>query len=149
MIWRVVVRVGIWLIGLLVALAPTLHTSGVRPWHIGTMAGQVNQAGFFRDFFFVSIVITIVSATNLLERLFIGRWYRADWAKVIAFVALLYYLFTLVYGTLRFAQIASVHQPLTDIEEDVAVIVVTLVASLVTEVGIAVNDWSRQNRDDR
>src|SRR4051812_11563126 len=68
MLARAVIKCSIWLIGIIVALLPVLHAGHLRPtinlWRVAVAA---NDAGLFRDMFFIVIVITVASFCNVLD----------------------------------------------------------------------------------
>src|SRR6185312_13913708 len=80
--WRVLIRVGIWTLGVFIALFPSLHAAHVRPsFNFDEMASAVNKAGFFRDFFFIVVVVSIASFANLLDNIVKNFGDAASWAK--------------------------------------------------------------------
>src|SRR6266436_3383466 len=62
-------RPTLWFLAIAVALFPALQVSkaSIFDFDIAEMAKLTNAAGFFRDFFFITIVIAILAISNMLD----------------------------------------------------------------------------------
>lgn len=106
-------RIAIWLIGISVAMYPALHATDFTPsWSFRQIAWQINLSGHFRDFFYVIVVGTAISMTNLWDNmLHTGSANVPTWQRVIAITALAIDVIVLLYGTGHFVSIVA---PLTE-----------------------------------
>lgn len=141
MLLRVGGRLAIWLIAVLMAITPPLYLSNVWPWQLSNMANAVNKAGFFRDFFFITVVLSALSFSSLLESVFVRDGPKPDWLKFIALVGCLYYFYMVFVATLKITRLAAVHGPISDISTEVQLILITLAMGLLTELGVSLRDW--------
>lgn len=67
---RAAERIAIWLVALAIAVFPALSAAHVRPsFSIQEMSEKINNAGAFRDLFFVVVVMAILSMTNIIDNL--------------------------------------------------------------------------------
>lgn len=108
-----ITRIAIWLIGVSVALYPALHQTNLTPsWSPREIAEQINQAGNFGSFFFVILVGTVISMTNLLDNMLnTGSANIPQWQKTFAIAAFAADIIVLIYGTGHFGSITAALPP--------------------------------------
>jgi hypothetical protein len=139
-----VIRPVLWTLAITVALFPALHVShaSVFDFDVAEMAEATNTAGFFRDFFFITIVIAILAISNMVDSMFRTRGKIGDFS-IICFILLgAYFIVLLLFGTSQFIDIATVHGALNpkDFNHDYNIIRYTMLAGLGTEIIIALRE---------
>lgn len=99
------------------------------------MAMAVNSAGYFRDLFFVVIVVSIIAVTNLLDNCVRKMGSLNAAMQPIVIMALGWYLVLLIYGTFHFSTLAQNHGPIRfeDFIADYRVIAIALITTFLTE----------------
>lgn len=142
------VRPTLWGLAIIVALFPALQVSkaGVFDFDIAQMARMTNAAGFFRDFFYITIVIAILALSNMLDSVLRSHNKVNDFS-VICFVLLgAYFIYILLFGTSHFIEIATIHEALNerDFAHDYNIIRTTMLAGLATEIIIALREPAAQ-----
>lgn len=138
------IRPVLWVLAISVALLPALYVSNASLFDmdVAEMARTTNKAGFFRDFFFINIVIAILAISNMLDSMLRTHGNIGDFSK-ICFVTLgVYFVIILIFGTTRFVQIATVHEALNDqaFNHDYNIIRWTMILGLATEFMIALRE---------
>jgi hypothetical protein len=134
----------LWFLAIAVALFPALQVSkaSIFDFDIAEMAKLTNAAGFFRDFFFITIVIAILAISNMLDSVLRAQGKVGDFS-VICFVLLgAYFIVILLFGTSHFIEIATIHGALNekDFGHDYNIIRSTMLAGLATEIIIALRE---------
>jgi hypothetical protein len=137
------IRFLIWLLAMTCAIIPAVHVAGVHlSPDIDLMADAVNKVGFFHEFYFVVIIASIFGISNILySSFFLDK--RINLTIACAFgTALLFFLYALVDGVLRFSDIAHMKTPVDvlDLNYDVGFIQFTLVVGVFTEIAIALRE---------
>ncbi len=131
------IRSAVWLLAVIVGVVPSVHAAHARLGvDIVKMAALINQAGYFRDFFFVVIVMSVFSFSNIIDHLFRDGATQSGWPRALGIIVSVYYLIIVIYGTLRFDE-ASGQLDSDDLSYDLTIVGITLGVSLVTEIGIA------------
>lgn len=138
------IRPILWVLAIIVALFPALQAShaSVFDFDIAEMAQATNAAGFFRDFFFITIVISILAISNMVDSMFRTRGKMGDFSKVCFILLGAYFIVLLIYGTSQFIDIAEVHKALNDqaFNHDYNIIRYTMFAGFGTEIIIALRE---------
>jgi hypothetical protein len=118
-------------------------------FHWYEMASQVNSAGLFRDLFFLMIVFTVTSFSNVLYN-FVreGLATLPTWVKSVEVVICLYYILVLVQGSKTYVQIAQEQGPVptSDFLYDFIFLTVALTMTFVAEIGLSLTDEVRKSR---
>jgi hypothetical protein len=139
-----VVRPILWVLAITVALFPALQVShaSVFDFDVAEMAQATNTAGFFRDFFFITIVIAILAISNMVDSVFRSRGKMGDFSKLCFIVLGAYFIVLLLFGTSHFIDIATVHGALNpkDFNHDYNIIRYTMLAGFGTEIIIALRE---------
>ena len=138
------IRPILWTLAVTVALFPALQAShaSVFDFDIEEMAHATNVAGFFRDFFFITIVISILAISNMVDSVFRSRGKMGDFSKICFILLGAYFILLLIYGTSQFIDIATVHEALNEraFNHDYNIIRSTMLAGFVTEIIIALRE---------
>lgn len=136
------IRPTLWTLAIVVAVFPAIQAShaSLFDFDIAEMAHATNKAGFFRDFFFITIVISILAISNMVDSVFRTRGKMGDFSKICFILLGAYFLLLLIYGTSQFIDIA--HEALNDksFNHDYNIIRSTLLAGLATEIIIALRE---------
>ena len=108
---------------------------------IESMALATNRAGFFRDFFFITVVAGILGLSNILDNIF-KRETLSLTSKLVFGILAVYFIGIIVYGVNRFGVIAAIHGPLqeSNFGHDFSIIRFTLIAGLITEISIVLRE---------
>jgi hypothetical protein len=137
-----------WSLGIMVALMPAMNASNTDyfPISLESYARSAERAGYFHDFFFVTIVVCIVGLSDILEKFFrgeddrIGLW----WRVVFSFLAL-YFLMITLYSLGHFGELtryAKTHTgvPTPTFNHDLNIIYLTLAAGIITEIVVVLKE---------
>lgn len=138
--WRPVIRLAVWTIGVVISIFPALHAAHVKPTiHFKAMAIAVNNAGDFRDFFFVVIIVSVQSLSNVLDKLVRNINDIEPVIGSIAVLLCLYYIYVLFYGGTRFSDLSMQTGPVPpdSFSYDFTFISILLCISIVTEAAIS------------
>jgi hypothetical protein len=136
---RAVERLAIWLISTGIAFVPAISGARTRPsTDFFSMLWKINLSGFFRDVFFVAIILAIVGITNLIDNILRKEKLPHPLFRVGAWLAFSYFILLVVYGTYAFT-IIPLHASVAaeDFYVDAGVIIGAMIAGSVTEVLIA------------
>jgi len=145
-IFQTIVRAGerlaIWAISLGLGFFPALSSAHVHPSpYFFAMLTQVNDRGFFRDAYFVTILLAVVGTTNLIDNIFRKPSLMYPLYRLAATINIAYYILLIVYATYAFSTIQlHVSLPVADFTVDSAVILVAVVVSAITEILIALGE---------
>ncbi|MGJ4899436.1 hypothetical protein ACQR2B_31050 [Bradyrhizobium oligotrophicum] len=139
-----VFRPTLWALAITVALFPALQAShaSVFDFDIVEMAKLTNSAGFFRDFFYITIVIAILAISNMVDSVLRTHGNIGDFSKVCFLLLGAYFIVVLIFGTSHFIDIATVHEALNEqaFNHDYNIIRTTMLAGLFTEIIIALRE---------
>jgi len=134
-----VVRSSLWVFGVFIALLPAVQASKASfSIDIEAMAANANQAGFFRDFFFVTIVIAILAVSNIFDSILKTGGKVGFFSTILFTILFVYFGVHVAYGISHFVDIAH-GAPLKseDFSHDINIIWSTFAAGLLTEAVIA------------
>ncbi|TXN08963.1 hypothetical protein FV222_00390 [Methylobacterium sp. WL103] len=141
-LFRCTLRVSLWIITIIVALAPPLYAAGVQPsLDVAAMTDLVNKAGLFRDLFYVTVVIGLIGFCGIVAALF--KYERPNrLVSIIYAIGILAFFFFIVYGTLEFARLVTPHGeaqlvPELRVEYDLRILIYSGVMGLVLELVLA------------
>lgn len=135
---RMPIRAALWFLAVFAALFPIATASKVPFYHPLDVAAAANSIGLFRDFYYIAIIITVASFCNVLYS-FVKQ--APNWLRALGIFVCLYYVFVLLYGSTRFAEIAfHGNVPLSDLRDDLIFVGLSVLITLATEVGIAFNE---------
>ena len=131
-----------WIIATGIAFFPALSGAKVSPSpYFFDMLWKVNKAGFFREAFFVAIIIAIVAVTNLIDNVIRKDSSKVSLFRMACWLAFSYYILLMVYGTFAFASIPLHHSvPKDTFLVDTSVILVAVIAGALTEILIAIGE---------
>lgn len=145
-----IVRPACWFLAVAIALFPAVHVSGgayfplLLKADIEGMGELAKKAGFFRDFFFITIVIAILALTNMCDSILRTRGEVGFFSKACFIILGIFFLMILVFGTSHFWYLAALKAPLDatakDFSHDYNIIQTTMVAGLLTELIIALRE---------
>jgi hypothetical protein len=139
-----VIRPVLWILAVTVALFPALQVSkaSVFDFDIAEMAQATNAAGFFRDFFFITIVIAILAISNIVDSVLRSNGKIGDFSIICFLVLGAYFIVLLLFGTSHFVDIATLHGALNEkaFNHDYNIIRYTMLAGLATEIIIALRE---------
>lgn len=159
-IWKGLTRTAAWLLMMAVSFLPIKDAANVRlsfsslPSHYYDLsyqsyevarrvALQVNDAGLFRDLFFLMIIFTVTSFVDLLYDFVLNRQATLPiWVKCLKVVFCLYYIFVLVWGSKAYVEIVQGHTSvqMPDLKYYCFFVLVTLFITFVAELVIALTD---------
>lgn len=134
-----VVRGGLWVFGVFIALLPAVQASKASfSIDLEAMASAANKAGFFRDFFFVTIVIAILATSNIFDSILKTGGKVGFFSAILFTILFVYFGIHVAYGISHFVEIAH-GSPLgqQDFSHDYNIIWDTFAAGLLTEFVIA------------
>lgn len=137
------IRIILWGIAVIGSLFPPFYAADARISldFIG-MVAKVNKAGFFRDVFYVAIVIALIGISNILSDVFTSSKKPHLWAGAVYLLAIAYFLAVVIYGTGAFSRMANAGEAAhviapDDFNYDLGVIFWTVVVGLLTEMVLA------------
>jgi hypothetical protein len=135
-----ILRAAFWGLGIFIALMPALHASDAEYGTIPDMAVNTNNAGFYRDFFFITtVVVGILGVSSIMDHVFKHSGGLGDWSKLVFGMMGVYFIAVVAYGVNRFGEIAKVKQVLA-FGHDLSIIKYTLLAGLITEITIVLRE---------
>lgn len=142
-----IVRPLIWFLAVAIAAFPAVHVSGAAYFplllrlRIEEMGEAAIKAGFFRDFFFVVIVVAILAICNMVDSVLRTHGEIGYFSRLCFIVLGIFFLMILVFGTSNFVYLAHLEgSNLAGHEHDYNIIQTTLVAGLLTEIIIALRE---------
>lgn len=145
-------RFVIWAIAVFVASFPSLYSASV-PFSLDprAMAWDVNQAGFFRDLFYVVITMSVLALANIWDNLLRRMSQMRSVIRGVTTLSFGFFIIALMLGTARFGTLSSLTfstlppakflDPLFDY--DLRFIEITVAVSLLVELLIAYTDLNR------
>jgi len=117
------------------------------------LASQVNNAGLFRDLYFLMLVFTVTSFAELIYDFVLNRnATQLILVKCGKAIICLYYIFILVFqGNETYVAIEQAHGPIPmpDFTYDCGFVIRTLVIVFLTEILIALTDKDEKTLDMR
>jgi hypothetical protein len=140
--WRATLRVGIWLLAAFIGLYPVCHALHLRPTvRLVYLAEIANQKMLFRDYFFVVVVLVSASFGNIIYSIVNGER-LANWMRGLFGLATLYYLYVLVYGVSRFAELTEGQKPvpLEELHDDLWFMGLAIFVTLLAELAISLTE---------
>jgi hypothetical protein len=99
-----------------------------------------NEKLLFRDFFFVVVVLVAASLGDILYS------YTKDsvpvWFRGLSLLACLYYVYVLIYGVSRFAELTEIHNPIgqEDLFDDLWFMGTAIAITLLAELAISLTE---------
>jgi hypothetical protein len=143
---QVIVRAGerlaIWVVAVGIAFVPAISGARTRPSpFFMDLFWRINLAGFFREVFFVAIIIAIIGITNLIDNILRRQNIIHPFFRMAAWLAFSYYILLIVYGTYVFTVI-PLHSAIEiqDFYVDCGVLIGAMIAGAVTEILIAIGE---------
>ncbi|RZK25540.1 MAG: hypothetical protein EOO63_15885, partial [Hymenobacter sp.] len=136
-----VIRAAIWLMAALIALYPVCHAVHMRPTlNIVSLAAAANSKLLFRDFFFIVVVLVAASFGNILYSF--TKDATRTWFKGLSVLACLYYLYVLIYGVSRFAELTEMKIPISadDLGDDLSFMAIAGAITLLAELAISLTE---------
>jgi hypothetical protein len=144
MYWYILLRLVLWGLGLALGLLPTIWFShgniSINPI---TTLQAINQSGLFREIFFVALPASMLALTTVSEFLIIhedGETTFFGWLAIFANLS------GVAYGLFGIMTFGPESGPLTQtaLEAFSSTVVVALLTSLATEIGVAIGTgWQR------
>lgn len=107
------------------------------------MAEATNQAGYFRDFFFIVIIAAVLAILSMLDSIARTQGQLGDISLIVFLGFLGYFVLILVYGTSRFAELSTVvpaRLSLPQLQHDYDLIRLTLAVGISTELAVALRE---------
>lgn len=133
------IRLAMWACAAAVSSCPSVLAAQVDiTWHLRDMAVEIYKAGFFRDFFFITIVMAVYSLSNSVEYFLHAAVHRPDWIRLIVGVTSAWFIFILVYATSKYGIIAQTQKPgaQTQFDHILQLVWYTMAASAAAELAI-------------
>jgi hypothetical protein len=142
--WYLCIRLTLWLSGVVIAFLPTLVAASDLPADIFGAVAVINSEGLFRDLFFGVVPAAVLAIATVIDYLCVGRIEMSNSAFALALLGIIGNIFVLSAGLIGFLQIPVHASPLTSgpFIAYSALIYVSLLLSLVTEIGVS---WSHNN----
>jgi hypothetical protein len=144
------VRAILWGSAVAVALWPSMHLSHA-PWtfDINYVSKIVNSAGHFRDFFFITIVISIIGLANIFDNMATSfrHGHKIGDLSFICFSILgVVFMGTLFYSLPQFIEIAQSNDFLNPeiLNRDSDIVRNTILAGIAAELVIAMRERPNQ-----
>jgi hypothetical protein len=140
--WRATLRMGVWLLVAFIGLYPVCHALHLRPTvRLIFLAEAANQKMLFRDYFFIVVILVSASFGNIIYCIVNGSR-LANWMRGLFGLATLYYLYVLVYGVSRFAELTEtmVPVPLEDLHDDLWFMGLAIFVTLLAELAISLTE---------
>lgn len=142
---RATTRIVIWVVALFVAYFPAYYAAQVpitQIWNFNLVAAKTNAAQAFEEFFYVAVVMAMVTMTSIWDNLLKSLGSQPDWIKAVAFLTSTYFLLTLVVGIVEYARIAGLTHSLVEstFNNNFWAAMITLAVTLMAEAGIAFAD---------
>jgi hypothetical protein len=134
------IRCALWILAIVAALFPSLHASrAALSADLADLGVRINTAGFFRDFFFIVVVVSVIGLSNVLYAFIINNRRVHIWSGFAGVIAIGYFAYILIYGTSRFDEIAKLATSINpaDLGHDLDTIRNTLVVGFFTEIIVA------------
>jgi len=139
LILRIIQRLAVWTVSVGVAFVPAV--SGAQIWpstDFFNMMTEINDHKFFREVFFVTIILSILGVTNLIDNIFRRKTPENELFKAVAWSTFAFFILLIVYGTYAFT-ILKANESLGDraLYLNSLMVLVAMIAGAVTEVLIA------------
>jgi len=135
-----VLRAALWALGMFVALLPAMHASHAEyGFSLADMASAANGAGFYRDFFFITVVCSIVGLSSIFDHIFMKHSVSTDWSRLVFGLLGIYFVVAAIYGVNRFGEIAS-FKTVPSFGNDLSIIKYTLWAGLLAEITVVLGN---------
>jgi|GEM_PF-4367998 len=133
--WRCTMRLSFWLIAIIVSLLPIFRATKVGPSQGFDALAAINGSGLLRDVVFLAVAASVASTTELLYNLITKSQHLPDWIRATSGIFLTYFIYVMVYGTERFADLAvnNVAVSPTDLNYDLAFVGICLLFTLFAQ----------------
>jgi len=141
MFWYLCIRIVLWLVGVGIALFPTLHTVGISGLSLNPYqeALAVNQTGQYRDLVFVIVVVSVLGISVIIDFLFVHFAQANQALKAAVIFLMIGNILALGSGLVCFLGLPP-HSPVVDLnwlQLNYMLILVASAIGLVTEVTIS------------
>lgn len=133
--WRCTMRLSFWFIAIVVSILPILRATRVGVFQGYDALVAINGSGLLRDVIFLAVAASVASTTELLYNLITKSHDLPDWIRATCGIFLAYFIYVMVYGTERFAELAVKNAPVspTDLNYDLAFVGVCLLFTLFAQ----------------
>lgn len=145
MIWYMIIRVVLWLVGVGIALFPTLNTVGISGLSVDPYksAVAVNLTGQFRDFVFVIVIVSVLGISVIIDFLFVKFSNVNQALKAIVIILMIGNILALGSGLVCFLGLPS-HSPVGDLNwlnTNYYLILTALTIGFLTEIVISIANY--------
>lgn len=135
-----VIRCISWIITIVGSLIPPIFAANAEfPDWPSELGKHINDAGLFRDLFYIVVVISILGICNIVYSYSVNKGRPSLWILVISLICGAFFLYMLVFGTLHFSKLFSMNSHMTReaLNHDLNIIWLTSIIGLAAEVVIA------------
>ncbi|MGR4929273.1 hypothetical protein ACIPUD_21110 [Bradyrhizobium sp. CAR08] len=135
------IRAGAWFLGIVIAALPSFSLSGAEFGTLSSMATAAAKAGHYKDFYFLTVVASVLGLTTTLVHVFKYTDNIAHWARFVFGVLCFYFIGVAVIGVNRFGELARLpdHQ-LPVFGLDLSILFWTLTAGLLAEIVVVLRE---------
>ncbi|MEG6507506.1 hypothetical protein V6C03_00810 [Methyloligella sp. 2.7D] len=122
----------------LVALLPIVTAAKTGFFEGSSLFEKIRSAGLMRDLVFLAVVAAVGSVTEIVYHIATKGFSLPDWARAVAILGSCYFIYVIVYGTVRFSLLVSSGQPATetDVSSDVTFVGTCLVMVLFAQLAV-------------
>jgi hypothetical protein len=135
-----IIRCIFWVITIVGSIIPPVFAANADfPEWPSLLGKQVNDAGLFRDLFYIVVVISILGICNLVYSYSVVEGRSNLWITVVSLVCGAFFLYMLMFGTLHFSRlfVMTSHMNQDALNHDLNIIWFTSAVGLAAEVVIA------------